>query len=208
LDLTRRQAEVLRYVRSHQEEFGIAPTVREICDHFSLRGPAGIHRILHVLVDKGYLAASSGKKRSWRIPGMLGGKSIPIIGRIAAGVPILAVENREEELPVDPSVFGAPDCFALRVQGDSMIGVHIEDGDLAIIRPQNQVDSGQIAAAIVEDILHEATLKIVRKNRYTTELHSANSAYQPIISKGPQRSRIRIIGRFVGIIRRRVWGCE
>ena len=203
MDLTQRQAEVLQYVRSHQEEFGITPTVREICDYFGLKGPAGIHRILHVLVEKGYLATSAGKKRSWRIPGLFGGKSIPIIGRIAAGMPILAQENREDELPVDPSVFGAENCFALRVQGDSMIEAHIEDGDLAIIRPQSQADSGQIVAVIVEDTLHEATLKIVRKTRYTTELHSANSAYQPIIFSGRQRSRIRIIGKFVGIIRRR-----
>ena len=204
MDLTKRQAEILQYVRFHQQEFGIMPTVREICDHFGLTGPAGIHRILHVLVEKGRLAVTNGKKRSWRIPGMYGGKSIPVIGRIAAGMPILAVANREDELPVDPSVFGHEDCFALRVQGDSMIEAHIEDGDLAIIRPQSHVESGQIAAVIVEDVLHEATLKTVHKTRYATELHSENSAYDPLVFSGRQRGRIRIIGRFVGIIRRGV----
>jgi len=202
MDLTKRQAEVLQYVRSHQEKFGIAPTVREICDHFGLTGPAGIHRILHVLVDKGYLSALKGKKRSWRIPGGYTGKSIPIIGRIAAGVPILAVENREEELPVDPSIFTSADCFALHVQGNSMIGAHIKDGDIAIIRLQNQAESGEIVAVVIEDMEHEATLKILRKNQYKTELHSANRAYPPIVFSGRQRSRIRIIGKYVGIIRR------
>jgi len=202
MDITRRQAEVLQYVRSHQEKFGITPTVREICDHFGLTGPAGIHRILHVLVEKGCLSSSAGKKRSWRIPGGFTGKSIPLIGRIAAGRPILAIENREEELPVDPSIFGADNCFALQVQGDSMIDVHIKDGDLAIIRPQNQADSGEIVAVIIEDIEHEATLKILRRNQYKTELLSANRAYPPIVFSGRQRSRIRIIGKFVGVIRR------
>ncbi len=204
MDLTRRQAEIYEYVRSHQQNIGIMPTVREICDHFGLTGPAGIHRILHVLVEKGYLATTTGKKRSWRIPGMFGARSIPIIGRIAAGVPIMAVQNREGELPVDPVMFGGNDCFALRVQGDSMIEAHIEDGDLAIVRPQSQVDSGRIAAVIVEDALHEATLKIVRKTRSATELHSANSAYEPMIFSGPDRKRIRIVGECVGIIRTRV----
>lgn len=202
MDLTHRQAEVLKYVRSHQEKNGIVPTVREICDYFGLRGPAGIHRILHVLIEKGYLTASEGKKRAWRIPGRYTGKSIPLIGRIAAGVPILAVENREEELPVDPSMFGSENCFALHVQGNSMIDAHIKDGDIAIIRPQNHAENGQIVAVIVEDMLHEATLKIIRRNQFKTELISAHRAYPPLAFSGPQRSRIRILGKYVGVIRR------
>jgi repressor LexA len=202
LKLTQRQEQVLLYIRSYQEKLGITPTIREICGHFGLKGPAGIHRILHVLVEKGYLIASAGKKRSWRIPGGPVGKTIPIIGRIAAGTPIMALENREDELPVDPSIFGSETCFALRVQGDSMIEAHIADGDLAIIRPQNQAESGQIVAVIVKNILHEATLKILRKTKGTTELHSANSAYPPMVFSGWQRGRIRIVGKFVGIIRR------
>jgi repressor LexA len=202
MDLTKRQAEVLQYVRSHQENFGIVPTVREICNHFGLKGPAGIHRILHVLVNKGYLTVSTGKKRSWRIPGGFTGKSIPLIGKITAGVPILAIENREEELPIDPSIFGSEDCFALHIQGDSMIDAYIKNGDFAVIRPQNHAENGEIVAVIVEDMEHEATLKILRKNQYATELLPANTAYAPLRFKGRQRSRIRIIGKYVGIIRR------
>jgi repressor LexA len=114
----------------------------------------------------------------------------------------MALENREDELPVDPSIFGSKTCFALRVQGDSMIDAHIADGDLAIIRPQRQAESGQIVAVIVRNILHEATLKILRKTKGTAELHSANRAYPPMVFSGSQRGRIRIIGKFVGIIRR------
>ena len=154
LKLTQRQEQVLLYIRSYQEKLGITPTIREICGHFGLKGPSGIHRILHVLVEKGYLIAPDGKKRSWRIPGGPVGKTIPIIGRIAAGIPIMALENREDELPIDPSIFGSKTCFALRVQGDSMIEAHIADGVMAIIRPQSQAESGQIVAVIVRNILH------------------------------------------------------
>ena len=202
MELTQRQAEVLYYIRSYQEKLGITPTIREICGHFGLKGPAGIHRILHVLVEKGCLIASAGKKRSWRIPGGPVGKTIPIIGRITAGIPIMALENREDELRIDPSIFGSKTCFALRVQGDSMIEAHIADGDLAIIRPQSQAESGQIVAVIVRNILHEASLKILRKTKGTMELHSANSAYPPMVFNGWHRGRIRIVGKFVGIIRR------
>jgi repressor LexA len=202
LELTKRQAEVLYYIRSYQEKLGITPTIREICSHFGLKGPAGIHRILHLLVEKGYLIAPAGKKRSWRIPGGPVGKTIPIIDRIATGIPIMALENREDELPIDPSIFGSKICFALRVQGDSMIDAHIADGDLAIIRPQSRAENGQIVAVIVRNILHEATLKILRKTKGTMELHSANSAYPPMVFSGWHRGRIRIVGKLVGIIRR------
>jgi repressor LexA len=104
LKLTQRQEQVLLYIRSYQEKLGITPTIREICSHFGLKGPAGIHRILHVLVEKGYLIASAGKKRSWRIPGGPVGKTIPVIGQIAAGTPIMALENREDDLRIDPAI--------------------------------------------------------------------------------------------------------
>lgn len=200
--LTERQASVLNFIRTHQQEYGISPTVREICAHLDLKGPAGIHRILHVLIEKGYLRSSAGKKRSWRLPGGPVRKTIPVIGRIAAGAPIEAMESREDELPMDPAVFGCETCFALRVQGDSMIEAHIAEGDLAIIRPQTVAENGQIVAVTVEELLLEATLKILRKTRSATELHSANSAYQPLVFKGRERRRIRIVGKFVGIIRR------
>ena len=114
----------------------------------------------------------------------------------------MALENREDELPMNPSIFGSETCFALCVQDDCMIDTHIADGDMAIIRPQNQAENGQIVAVIVKNILHEATLKILQKTRGTTELHSANSAYPPIIFSGWQRGRIRIVGKLVGIVRK------
>jgi len=180
----------------------MAPSVREICAQFGLKGPAGIHRILRALEAKGALTSTPGKKRAWRIPGGRPEPSIPLLGRIAAGVPIQAEENREEELPVDPRLFGSGGCFALRVQGDSMTGAHIAHGDLAIVQPQEDADDGQIVAVLVEELLTEATLKILRRKNGSVELHAANSRYPPMVFGGRERARVRILGRLVGIIRR------
>jgi repressor LexA len=202
LQLTKRQEEVFTFICSYQEKMGITPTVREICGHFGVSAPAGIHRILHVLIEKGYLVATKGKKRAWRIPGGPVKKKIPVLGRIAAGTPIMAIENREDELLVDPSTFGNESCFALRVKGDSMIDAHIKDGDIAVIHPQNHADNGQIAAVMIEDILDEATLKIFNKSKNVTELLPANKVYDPIILKGSEQKKINILGKLIGIIRK------
>jgi len=201
-DLTPRQKSVLDFIIAFQQEHRMAPTVREICAHLGLRGPAGIHRILGVLKEKGYIISEPGKKRSWRFSKENTGKGIPLVGTIAAGVPIEAIENFEEELAISPGLFGCDNCFGLRVSGDSMIKAHILDGDLAIIRPQERVENGEIAAVIVKGSLPEATLKIVHRDRYSLSLVPANSALSPLVFKGPQRKQVRILGKLVGVIRR------
>ncbi len=201
-DLTPRQKSVLDFIVVFQQEQRMAPTVREICAHLGLRGPAGIHRILGVLKEKGYLISEAGKKRSWRFSKENTGKGIPLVGSIAAGVPIEAIENFQEELAISPKLFGCDDCFGLRVSGDSMIEAHILDGDLAIIRPQQRVENGEIAAVTVEGTLPEATLKIVYRSRNSLTLAPANSALSPLVVKGPLRKRVAIIGKLVGVVRR------
>jgi repressor LexA len=205
-DLTPRQKSVLDFVIAFQRQHRMAPTVREIGAHLGLRGPAGIHRILNVLKDKGYILAEPGKKRAWRFSREIGcsnmSPGIPLIGSIAAGSPIEAVENWETELAVSPELFGCKRCFGLRVRGDSMIDAHIMDGDLAIIRPQPRVEKGEIAAVLVDDQLPEATLKIVRWTRSSLFLEPANAAYSTLVLKGPQRGQVSILGKFVGILRR------
>ena len=103
---------------------------------------------------------------------------------------------------MDPTFYGHEGCFAVRVTGDSMIGVHIRDGDLAVIRPQQNVENGEIAAVLVEGLLTEATLKIVRKARSLLELHSANPDYPPLCFKGRARGRVKIVGKYAGLIRK------
>jgi repressor LexA len=201
-DLTPRQQSVLEYIIAFQQEHRMAPTVREICTHLGLRGPAGIHRILNVLRDRGYVLAEPGKKRSWRFSKAVTGAGIPLVGTIAAGRPVEAVENLEEELAVSPALFGCKRCFGLRVKGDSMIEAHILDGDLAIIRPQPRVENGEIAAVLVQDLLSEATLKIVRRRRGSLSLEPANAAYPALVFKGPRRKQVVILGKYVGIVRK------
>ena len=202
IQLTPRQSSVLDYIKKHQEEYGISPSVREICSYLGLTGPAGIHKVLQQLITKGALLSNPGKKRSWLLASGPARKSIPLFGSIAAGAPIEANENLEEELQLDPGLFGCDSCFALRVRGDSMIEAHIMDGDLAIIRPQKSVYSGQIAAVMVEDILTEATLKVFRRRKGRIELHSANENYQPLVYQGDERQGVTIIGKYLGVIRR------
>lgn len=200
--LTDRQRRVLTYIIECQKNRGISPTVREICAHFKLRSPGGIHRILNVLKDKGVIDSDSGKKRSWRFAGPLPGSSIPLLGDIAAGNPIDAVPFMGEKLEVSPSLFGAHNCFGLRVSGDSMIEAHIMDGDIAIIRPQQQVENGEIAAVMIREGLPEATLKIIRRSRHALVLEAANTAYEDMVFKGSQRALVTILGKYIGIIRK------
>jgi len=201
-ELTSRQKSVLDFIVSHQQKHQMAPTVREIGAHLGLSSPAGIHRILNILKDKGYITAEPWKKRSWRFAGELPVKGVPLIGDIAAGTPLEAVENFKEELAVSPSLFGCDACFGLRVKGDSMVNAHILDGDIAIIRPQKRVENGEIAAVMVADLLPEATLKRVRHTKTTLILEPANPAYPPLVFKGPQRRQVTILGKYVGVVRR------
>ena len=206
MELTPRQLSVYEYILHHHQKYAIAPTVREICEYLGLKGPAGVHRILNVLIDKGFIESLPGKKRSWRPVGgpdisLDEAKTIPLAGHIAAGTPVSIYDHAEEYLPVDPALYGYESCFAVRVTGDSMIDAHITDGDLAIIIPVDDTDDGAIAAVIVEDILTEATLKIIRRRKNIIELHSANRKYPPIIFKGKNRKKIRIVGKYVGLIR-------
>jgi repressor LexA len=201
-DLTPRQKSVLDIIIAFQQKHRMAPTVREIAAHLGLSGPAGIHRILNILIDKGYILAEAGKKRSWRFSREIVGPGIPLIGSIAAGQPIEAIEDLETMLTISPTVFGCKRCFGLRVKGESMIDAHIMDGDLAIIRPQPRVENGEIAAVLVQDLLPEATLKIVRRTRSTLFLEAANAAYSALVFKGPQRKQVSILGKYVGIVRR------
>ena len=129
-------------------------------------------------VDFGY---RPGKKRSWRFSRAVAGNSSPLMSDIASGKPIEAIEDVADALPVSPSLFGCDTCFGLLVRDDAMIEAHILDGDLAIIRPQQRVENGEIAAVTMAGMLHEATLKIVRRDRSSLSLLPANSTHSPLV---------------------------
>jgi repressor LexA len=172
-----------------------------MCVELGLSSPGSLLKHIRALESRGLLETIPGKKRAWRVVGEEASRTIPLLGRIAAGTPILATQNRDEELPVDPALFGADSAFALRVRGDSMRDAHIRDGDIAVIRPQQDAEDGEIVAAMVEDLEPEATLKILRRTAEQLELHPANPEHSIIVFQGRERERVKVIGKLIGVIR-------
>ena len=182
--------EILQFVNAFIYENGFAPTVREIGAAVGLSSTASVTYHLQQLQQKGLLlgAGAKGKKRAIvtaQRPGQ-----IPVVGVVTAGVPILALENVEGSLSWDAE----PDCFALRVRGESMIGAGILDGDKVIVRPQQTADDGQIVVALLED---EATVKRLYRRNGQLLLLPENPAYEPIDGTNAQ-----IIGIVKGVFRK------
>lgn len=164
---------ILEFVEQFSLENGYAPSVREIGAAVGLSSTASVSYHLHRMQEIGMLLAPAGKgsKRAVitsRRPGQ-----IPVVGVVTAGLPILAVENQEGTMAWD----GDPGCFALRVRGDSMIGVGILDGDRVVVRPQPTADDGQIVVARIGD---EATVKTLSRRGGQVWLLPENPAYDPI----------------------------
>lgn len=203
MDITTRQKQLLDFIEQCQRQEGFSPSVRDMCAALGLASHGSLLRHLQILESEGYLTRLPGKKRTWKVTGSNPANSIPLLGRIAAGQPILAEQNVEENLPFDPQFFGSEEAFALLVKGDSMTGEQIRDGDLAIIRQQPDAENGEIVAVLVEGLEAEATLKTLRRNNGDIELHSANPTYQPLIFKGKDRARVRILGKLIGVVRRK-----
>jgi repressor LexA len=199
--LTERQAEVLAHVREFIAERGYPPTVRELGARLGGMGPRAVHDHLRALERKGYITRAEGRPRAMTVPGTARPAdtvTLPILGRIAAGPPILAAEEREGELAVDRSLVRGEGDFLLRVRGDSMVGEHIVDGDLVIVRPQPVAEGGALVAALLGD---EATVKrLVHLPDGRTVLRAANPAYPDIPLD--EDSSVAIVGLVVGVIRR------
>ena len=167
-----REEQVLNFIREFSTENGYAPSIREICAGVGLRSTASVNYHLKNLQQKGMLTlGEKGRKRAIVAPQRPG--QIPLIGTVTAGLPILALENREGTISWD----GDPSCFALRVRGDSMVGAGIFSGDVVVVRPQPTADDGQIVVARLED---EATVKRLRRRNGEIWLMPENEAYAPI----------------------------
>lgn len=201
MGVTSRQQQILTFISRFQRRHGFPPSLREICLELGLASPGSLLKHIRTLESLGLLEAAPGKKRAWRVTTDEAAPAIPLLGRIAAGTPIPALEHRDEVLPVDPMLFGAESAFALRVRGDSMKDAHIRDGDLAVIRPQQDAEDGEIVAALVEDLEPEATLKILRRSKDKVELHPANPEHPVFVFEGQDRGRVTIVGKLIGVIR-------
>ena len=164
---------ILDYVNRFIQENGYAPSVREIGAAVGLHSTASVSYHIQALQDKGLLAAPGAKGRKRALVSASRPGQIPIIGVVTAGVPILAYENQEGTMSWD----GDPECFALRVKGQSMIGAGILDGDKVVVRPQQTADDGQIVVALLED---EATVKRLSRKDGQVWLLPKNPDYPPI----------------------------
>ena len=180
---------ILAYVRQFTQENGFAPSIREIGAAVGLRSTASVSYHLQQLQEKGLLLSPGGKGIKRAIVTTQRAGYIPVVGVVTAGLPILAVENQEGLMAWD----GDPDCFALRVRGDSMIGAGILDGDKVVIRPQQTADDGQIVVARIGD---EATVKRLSRRNGQIWLLPENDSYEPIDGSDAQ-----LIGLVKAVIR-------
>ena len=180
---------ILEFVSRFIQENGYAPSVREIGAGVGLRSTASVSYHLRALQEKGLLQGGEAKGRKRAIATGVRAGQIPVIGVVTAGVPILAVENQEGTMSWD----GDPNCFALRVRGDSMINAGILSGDKVVVRPQQTADDGQIVVARIED---EATVKRLRRRNGEIWLMPENDAYAPIDGREAE-----IIGIVKAVIR-------
>ena len=169
-----KQQDILEFLRTFTAENGYAPSVREICAAVGLRSTASVHYHLAELKRQGQIDIDENKNRAITLSEAHQPGRIPIIGTVAAGMPILAQENIEGDLPWD----GDDTCFALRVQGYSMINAGILDGDHVVVRPQSTADTGDIVVALLDD---EATVKRFRRDTHGgIWLLPENPDYQPL----------------------------
>lgn len=196
--LTERQQQVLDFITTYLDTHGCPPTLREISEHIQAKGTVTAIRHLDALESKGYIQRREGSSRSIVVAGRGAGTiSVAIIGRVRAGLPTLAVEEIEGYCSVDKSWVPDKGCFFLRVVGDSMIGDHILEGDLALIRPQVTADNKDIVVALIDD---EATLKryVYDEKLERILLQPANDAY-PTIVIAPED--VTIIGKLLKTVR-------
>jgi len=202
--LTPRQAEILGFIREYQREEGMPPTQSEIAERFGLKGLFGVRQHLKLIEKKRCLRLIHGKARGIRLTRSFTPEQneiceIPVVGHIAAGSPVLAVDDIQECLKIEQGLFHGRNLFALRVKGDSMINAGIIENDIAIINKQPLVDNGDIAAVILDD---EATLKRVMLGQEgRVRLKAENDHFQDIVITSETDQQFRILGRFVGLIR-------
>ena len=194
--LNDRAREILAYIRTFQHKHDMPPTIREIGKAFGISSTNGVRYYLTMLEKAGYLKHRGGVSRGCGLLANRQNPGIPLIGRVAAGQPILAEESIEDRLDVG-RVFGdSSDLFALRVRGDSMVDAGILEGDVVIVRQRDQAKPGAIVVALIGD---EATVKYYRPQAGRIELVPANPKYGPI--RVTEDDDFRILGVVTGVLR-------
>ena len=200
--LTDKQQAILDFVDNYQKDNGFPPSVREIGRNFSI-SVATVQDHISALERKGQLQKRRYKSRSLSVPASSRQQAaedipgIPIVGRVAAGLPLLAQENIEDmiQLPKDWAPAGA---FLLKVQGNSMEGAHILDGDYVLVHPQETALNGEIVVALIGE---EATVKRFYRSEHGISLKAENPAYRPIEIERSEAATFKVIGKVMGVLR-------
>lgn len=209
--LTQKQKDLLLLIDKKIKTQGVPPSYDEMKDALGLASKSGIHRLITALEERGFIRRLPNKARALEVLKLPQDSfaaplaapiaandeyEIPFVGKIAAGNPIAALEDSYNMMSVPPSMMGKGDHFALEIEGDSMTGAGILDGDIVVVRRANTARNGQIIVALVDQ--EEATLKTLRKSGQTIELIAENPEY-PTRSFGPDR--VEVQGVLVGLVR-------
>ena len=218
--LTKKQFELLLFINERLKETGVSPSFDEMKEALNLKSKSGIHRLITALEERGFIKRLAHRARALDViklpdsmstslaapsrattppPAVNDDRSVcvPVMGRIAAGTPIEALQEEVNQIRVPMEMMRSGDHYALEVHGDSMIDAGIFDGDTAIIQSGNTAENGEIIVALVEG--HEATLKRLRRKGEMIVLEAANASYETRIFRSDQ---IRVQGRLVGLIRK------
>jgi repressor LexA len=217
--LTRKQSELLTYIQDRLRESGVSPSFEEMKDALALKSKSGVHRLISALEERGFIRRLPNRARALEVLRVPEGQSgaaprpsapvtvpqaanandvieLPLHGRIAAGMPIEALEG-QSSLPVPAALLGPGEHYALEVAGDSMVEVGILDGDYALVRKTDVARDGEIVVALIND--EEATLKTFRREGQMIRLDPANRLYDPQRYRPEQ---VRIQGKLAGLLRR------
>jgi len=224
--LTRKQRDLLEFIHKRMQKDGVPPSFDEMKDALDLRSKSGIHRLVTALEERGFLRRLAHRARAIEIVKMpeamaagfsprviegdrrdqprdampvhsAGARDVPVMGKIAAGVPIEAISQVASHVTVPEQMLGTGHShYALEVKGDSMIDAGINDGDVVVIEEGDTADSGDIVVALVDD--HEATLKRLRRKGGMIALEAANPAYETRVYRDDQ---VKVQGKLVGLIR-------
>ncbi len=199
-----KQQEILEFIQAQIKTQGFPPTVREICNAVGLSSPSTVHGYLKRLEKRGLLAISSSKNRAIRVAESETKKAplpfptsehleVPVIGKVSAGMPVLAEENQERTFPLPMDFANGKDVFMLRVKGESMINAAILDGDYVIVQRQEVARDGEIIVALIDD---EATVKTYYKEKDRFRLQPQNDFMEPIYT-----DHLTVIGKVIGVYR-------
>ena len=194
-DASEKKMQILDFIRREIDDKGYPPSVREICLAVGLKSTSTVHAHLNRLEEEGYIRRDATKPRALELTdtATVRGRSVPLVGRVTAGMPILAQQNIEEYYMLPQNLVGGDEVFILSVQGESMIEAGILDGDFVIVRRQSHAENSDIVVAMIDD---EATVKRIFYEKTRVRLQPENSAMQPIYARD-----VTVLGRVIALFR-------